>query len=104
MSTGNTEVRTDNWWLNELLEFVRRKGSKDFSKTDVYSLGLVALELFYPEFPELRHVINGMLHPDPSKRLTAKGAYGMWRTIIYAQQNQVPMDQTAMTISMILLL
>lgn len=97
-------MRTNNWWLSELLKFVRERGSRDFSKTDVYSLGLVALEVFYPGFPQLRGVINGMLRPDPAQRLTADDAYNMWRAIIYAQQDQWLLDRATMTISMILLL
>jgi len=72
-----------HWWIKELLDYLRDKSKHDdYSKTDVYSLGLVALQLFYDHVPELRPVIDKMIHPDPSKRCTAKEAYDMWKRIL----------------------
>lgn len=70
-----------HWWIQELLEFLRDKSyyNHDYSKTDVYSLGLVAAHLFYESYPELRPIINSMIRPDPSNRCTAEEAREMWK-------------------------
>lgn len=99
---GAYRAATNNWWLLELLDFVEKGGSKDFSKTDVYSLGLVALQVFYRGFPRLRKVINGMLRPDPSIRLTVDHAHEAWRSIISA--DDLSLNRAAMTISFMLMI
>lgn len=70
-----------HWWIQDLLKFIRDKSydNHDYSKTDVYSLGLVAAHLFYKHYPELKPIIDCMIRPDPSNRCTAEEARDMWK-------------------------
>jgi len=90
MLTGKME-HTDNVWLDDLYStfsenklkssvFVLRKHNFDYTKIDIYGLGLIAAEIFYkdPLFIKMRPLIYQMIHPNAEYRLSPKVAYENW--------------------------
>jgi len=81
-------------WLKKLYEYlsdrtpirkkyVDRPWVKDPRKIDIYSLGIVALELFGNYEPFL-DVISKMIEPDPDKRISPEVAFRVWDHILNA--------------------
>lgn len=81
-------------WLKKLYAYlsdrtpIRKKYKdrpwvKDSRKIDIYSLGIVALQLFGNYEPFL-DVIFKMIEPDPDKRISPEVAFRVWDHILYA--------------------
>jgi serine/threonine protein kinase len=88
IETGQLKFRPIGKWLLKFVQFINYKkkyprSTYDIQKFDIYGLGLVALDLFYKDFPEFRPLIFSMIHPNYKLRISPLNAYKKWYSIVF---------------------
>lgn len=70
---------------SDSIEKVKNDAKLFFERFDVYGLGWVAFQVFYPlykEYDDFRSIIHGMTNPNITKRLTIQQATEEWSKFI----------------------
>jgi len=75
----------NEWYTSMITTYTPIEIREQFSKFDVYGLGIVALQLFYPVFkkyPAISQIIYNMMDPDPHNRYTITQATDEWKKFL----------------------